>query len=128
MVRMVSRVLTKAVAAGGRRPRRSGGFPAVGRASAVLLEAKARKIGARDVPSGGPPGFRPELSNENNDATRVQVEALLLSDVVRLDQRVLELQAGSHHFLARLRTDGALPTLLRRGSRLPNHRNLCSAP
>lgn len=93
------------------------GFPQLGGPSAVLLEAKARKIGTASRPAARPVSA-PELSNENNDATRVQVEALLLSDVVRLDQRVLELQAGSHHFLARLRTDGALPTLLRRGSRL----------
>ncbi len=93
------------------------GFPQLGGPSAVLLEAKARKIGTAPRPAARPVSA-PELSNENNDAALVQVEALLLSDVVRLDQRVLELQAGSHHFLARLRTDGQPPTLLRRGSRL----------
>jgi signal transduction histidine kinase len=93
------------------------GFPQLGGPSPVLQEAKARKIGTAPRPAPTPISVA-ELSNGHNDATLVQVEALLLSDVVRQGERVLELLAGPHHFLARLRTDGQPPALLRRGSRV----------
>lgn len=75
----------------------------------------ARKTGNAPLPKARPISVT-ELSNEKNDATLVQVEALLLSDVARLDERVLELQAGPHHFLARLQISGQLTASLRAGS------------
>jgi len=93
------------------------GFPQLGGPSPVLLEAKARKIGSAPRPAPVPISVA-ELSGSHHDATLVRVEALLLSDAVRLGERVLELQAGPHHFLARLRTDGKPASPLRRGSRL----------
>jgi len=93
------------------------GFPELGGPSPVLVQATARKTGHAPLP---PPRAIPttELLDASNDSTLVQLEALLLSDVLRLGERVLELQAGGYHFLARLRTADQPATVLRPGSRL----------
>jgi signal transduction histidine kinase len=93
------------------------GFPQLGGPSPVLIEADARKIGSAPLPPARPVSAM-DLSNEGNDATRVQVDALLVGDEAQLGERVLELQAGLHHFLARLQTAGQPAELLRPGSLL----------
>ncbi len=94
------------------------GFPDLNGPSPTLQEAQARKIAAAQRPSPIALSVT-HLSERSHDATLVQLEALLISDNLRLNQRVLELQAGPHHFLARVtRTSGADPQTLRRGSRL----------
>lgn len=93
------------------------GFPQLGGASAVLLEATARKIGTATRPKPTPVSVE-KLSDRSLDATLVEIQAVLLSDVVRQQGRVLELRAGPHHFLAELRSDAPSAPLMRRGSRL----------
>jgi signal transduction histidine kinase len=93
------------------------GFPQLGGPAPVMLEAKARKIGSAPRPTPVALSIA-DLANERNDAMLVQVEATLSSDVVRLGERVLELRAGPHHFLARLRTNGQPAAGLRRGSQV----------
>lgn len=84
------------------------GFPELGGPSPVLQVARVRKIGQAQLPPPIqiPPG---ELLNHSYDSTFVKIEATLISDTVRLNERVLELQVGPIHFLARLNSDS--PTL-----------------
>lgn len=93
------------------------GFPQLGGRSPVLLEATARKIGTtpRPVPTMVSVETLPDPAL---DATLVRLEAMLLSDVTRQGERVLELQAGPNHFLARLRLRAESGPALLRGSRL----------
>ena len=93
------------------------GFPQLGGPSPVLLEATVRTAGHRPLPA---PRVLVDtgLADAKHDATRVQVEALLVSDGVRLGERVLELQAGRHPFLARLRLAGPSADPMRPGTRL----------
>jgi signal transduction histidine kinase len=93
------------------------GFPQLGGPSPILLEAQARKTGSRPLPTpvlieAG------ELLNPAHDSTMVNLEAFLLNDHVDRDGRVLEMQAGRTHFIARLKTgpSGIKPLVL--GSRL----------
>ncbi|WP_367874152.1 ATP-binding protein [Luteolibacter sp. Populi] len=77
------------------------GFPRLGGPSPVLMEAQVRRTGGAALPE---PKAVPstDLLNPRLDATRVSVEATLLSDTLRLDERVLEMQAGDQRFVARL--------------------------
>jgi len=93
------------------------GFPQLNGPSPVLLEAVARKTGAAALPVARPVSAS-ELFLKKNDSTLVLVDAMLLSDITRLGERVLELQAGPHHFLARLQTDGRPAARLRTGAEL----------
>jgi signal transduction histidine kinase len=94
------------------------GFPRVGGPSPMLLEAYLRKAGLATMPP--PLTVAPEsLPNPRLDATRVMIEARLLNDSLREEERVLEMQAGEHRFIARLAVagdHGRKP--LQRGSRL----------
>lgn len=77
------------------------GFPRVGGPSPLLLEAYLRKAGLGPLPA--PVTVVPEsLPNPKLDATRVMIEARLLNDSLREEERVLEMQAGEHRFIARL--------------------------
>jgi signal transduction histidine kinase len=93
------------------------GFPRLGGPSPMLLEAQARKTGRSKLPE---PVAVPaaDLPSARRDATRVRVEALLLSDTLRREERVLEMQAGPNHFLARLQPVAGTTAALPRGSRL----------
>ncbi len=93
------------------------GFPQLDGPSPVLLEAVVRKTGVASLPASRPLSVF-ELPNEDNDSTLVQVRAQLLSSASRLSERVLELQAGPHFFLARLRTAGQPFARLRPGAQL----------
>jgi len=77
------------------------GFPQLGGASPVLLETQIRKTGVAALPAPLHVAAT-NLLDRKWDSTLVEVEAMLLSDAVNRGQRVLELQAGPHHFLARL--------------------------
>lgn len=93
------------------------GFPQLGGASPVLLEAQIRKTGAALLPLP----LRVAATNlldRKLDSTLVEVEAMLLTDTVSRSQRVLELQAGPHHFLARLDSMQADRVSLATGCRL----------
>jgi signal transduction histidine kinase len=93
------------------------GFPQLGGASPVLLETQIRRTGRAPLPA--PLGVTAtNLPDRKLDSTLVEVEAMLLSDTVNRNQRVLELQAGPHHFLARLDSARAGRAPLAVGSRL----------
>lgn len=93
------------------------GFPQLGGPSPVLLEARVRKTGSQSRPE--PKILSPdELSDRGHDATLVRVEAMLLSDTVRHNERVLELHTGENHFFARLPLEDPSGSVLRRGSQL----------
>ncbi|PWU20433.1 MAG: hypothetical protein C5B50_03955 [Verrucomicrobia bacterium] len=76
------------------------GFPSLIGPSPVLREAAARRTGAAALP---PPRriSAGELFEPRYDATRVQVQAVVLS--LNADQETLEMQAGLRRFLARLK-------------------------
>jgi signal transduction histidine kinase len=78
------------------------GIPELGGPSPVLREAAVRKTGVAPLP---PP--KKILANNlllaENDATRVQLEAVLLNTRQVRDDQILDLQNGSQIFSARLR-------------------------
>lgn len=73
------------------------GFPSLTGPSAVLQEAIVRKVGMAPLRDARPLGAG-ELFRAQNDAVRVQVEALLLN--VSQDRRTLEMQSGLNRFVA----------------------------
>ena len=56
------------------------------------------------------------MLNHKHDSTLVQVQALVVSDALQMDRRVLELKAGALHFLATLRVEGENKKPIRPGS------------
>jgi signal transduction histidine kinase len=93
------------------------GFPQLGGPSPVLREARIRKIGHAAMPE--PVRLTADgLLDRSHDSTLVQIDALLLGDTRRRSERILEMQAGPAHFIARLRSgQNAWPSLAP-GSRL----------
>jgi len=78
------------------------GFPQLGGPSVVLLMASIRQTGMEPLPV--PISIsKQNLLDQKLDATVVRTEAMLLNDVDNQDGRVLELQAGPYHFLAKLK-------------------------
>jgi signal transduction histidine kinase len=91
------------------------GFPELGGPSPVLREAVARRVGRAVLPP--PRRLTPgDLLRAECDATRVQVEALLLNLRTSRGDQILELKSGVQIFVARLRTELAAP--LAAGSQL----------
>jgi signal transduction histidine kinase len=93
------------------------GFPQVGGPSPILQEAQARTVGRLALPAPAPIAAS-ELLNLSHDSTLVQVEAILVSDRANRKERVLELQAGQSHFMARLRSGQPAAEPLAVGSQL----------
>ena len=87
------------------------GFPELGGPSPLLREAVVRKVGADSLPLPLPiPDY--SLFSRRYDSTLVQVQAKLTGIVRTPSDQVLELQAGTRGFVARLRTsDGLLPDI-----------------
>lgn len=84
------------------------GFPRLGGPSPVLLEASARKIGDAVLPA--PASIGPKnLPDARLDSTLVNVEATLVSDTMRRDERALEMRSGSNRFTAYVPADATLP-------------------
>jgi hypothetical protein len=75
------------------------GFPILTGPSPVLREAVARNMGTAALPMAKPLTAE-SLFQAEHDATRVRVEAVLLS--LSADQQTLEMQAGLRRFVARL--------------------------
>lgn len=101
------------------------GFPRLGGPSPVLMEASVRKTGSAALPvpvpvvAAPPPSLRPDaVPSPRYDATRVSIEATLLSDTLRQEERVLEMQAGSQRFVARLAAQNGGTKPIERGSLL----------
>lgn len=93
------------------------GYPDIGRTALLLREVQLRKTGAAALP-------RPrklaesELTRETPDSTWVRVAGRLLGWHLEQGAPVLEMQSGSHLYLARLTAGKSPPPSLRAGSRL----------
>jgi signal transduction histidine kinase len=93
------------------------GYPDIGRPALSLREVLVRKTGeaamleARKLTES-------ELTLENLDSTRVRVEGRLLGWHLEQGTPVLEMQSGTHLYLARLAPGESPRLLLRAGSRL----------
>ncbi|MES2439969.1 MAG: ATP-binding protein [Verrucomicrobiota bacterium] len=84
------------------------GFPQLGGPSPELLDAKARKVGHAPLPAPAKVPYW-NLPDAKLDSTLVEIEATLLSDTVRQDERSLEMRAGSNRFVATIRSDKSMP-------------------
>jgi signal transduction histidine kinase len=93
------------------------GFPELSGAAPVLRGAVARKTGHAVLPK--PKKLSPDdLIDPTHDSTLVRVEGLLASVRHTRTNQVLEIQAGSWRFLARLKANEEFVRSLRIGSRL----------
>ena len=93
------------------------GFPQRREAGLFLQEAWVRRTGHAPLPE--PVKVSPDdLFNNKHDATLVQIQALVISDVLQMNRRVLELQAGSRHFLATLPWKNQIIKFIAPGSRV----------
>ena len=93
------------------------GFPELSAAAPVLRSAVARKTGHEPLPA--PKRLTPdELVRPRHDATLVVVDGLLASVRQTQTNLVLEMQAGSWRFLARLLEGASAVPPMRVGSRL----------
>ncbi|HMD53194.1 MAG TPA: hypothetical protein VKJ65_01430, partial [Phycisphaerae bacterium] len=81
------------------------GFPHLGGPAPILQAAQVRKTGHAPRPEPVVVSSM-DLLNPKHDSTLVQVQALVVSDALQMDRRVLELKAGPLHFLATLRVEG----------------------
>jgi signal transduction histidine kinase len=77
------------------------GYPQLGGGAPVLQDAQIRITGRSNLPPATLVAST-NLPDHKLDATLVRVDAMLLGDTENMAQRILELQAGSRHFLARL--------------------------
>jgi signal transduction histidine kinase len=93
------------------------GFANVAGAIPVLREAQVRKVGQAAMP-GANELSAADLVDRKHDSTLIRVEATVLNDTVNRGHRVLELQAGPHHFLARLNPEQRNWEFIAAGSRL----------
>jgi signal transduction histidine kinase len=93
------------------------GFAQLGGPSPVLLEARMRQTGKALRPKPVQLSVQ-ELPDVQHDAMLVRIDAMLLSDSLQKNERVLELQSGPIHFLAKLRPRAATVPPIRPGSRL----------
>lgn len=91
------------------------GYPRLGGPSPVLLETRVRGIGRETIPDAQTVSAE-RLPDARLDAARVTIEASLLSDSLREQERVLELQAGDQRFVARLVSPDRSAKPVERGS------------
>lgn len=93
------------------------GFPKLDGPSPTLQAAQIRETGHVALP--GPVLISPEeLLNRDLDSTLIAVKALLVSDTIHQEERILELQSGPQHFVARLEYGLATHAPLPAGCRL----------
>jgi signal transduction histidine kinase len=93
------------------------GFPELGGPAPVLSEAEAWKTGHAALPEPKNLQLR-DLIRAGNDSILVRVQALLAGIRVTETNEVLEMQAGSWRFLARLNEGNDFAQPLRIGSKL----------
>ena len=87
------------------------GFPELGGYSPLIQEAMVQQIAAGELRSAAQIGI-PELLTGAHDATRVQVEGVVVNETVIQADQVLEFQTGQRIFAARLgRQLGRLPSV-----------------
>ncbi len=75
------------------------GFPKLDGPSPILQQAQIRKTGHAPLPAPVPVSAE-ELLDRKHDSTLIQVEATLVGETARSQERILELQVGPRHFLA----------------------------
>jgi signal transduction histidine kinase len=93
------------------------GYPDIGRTTLLLREVILRKTGKAALPAAEQLK-ESDLTREDLDSTRVQLEGKLLGWHFEQGTPVLEMQSGVHLYLARLTQDDAQYLSLRPGSRL----------
>ena len=93
------------------------GFPSLSGSGLILQEAQIRNNGHASLPEAVKVSAD-DLPNQKYYSTLVEVQAVVISDAVQRDQRVLELQTGPHHFPASLSGKREFSSPLLRGSRL----------
>lgn len=82
------------------------GYPELSGAAPNLHSAVARKTGHASLPP--PKELMPDdLPNANYDATRVQIEGSLISSRTTATNEIMEVQAGSWRFIARIKKQAA---------------------
>ena len=91
------------------------GYVQIGGPSPTLLEARIQKTASAALPQPIVLGVS-ALADRSHDAKLVQTDALILSDIVQQTERVLELQAGQSHFLAKLPSQRSTTSTLRPGT------------
>ena len=88
------------------------GFPELGGYSPLIQEAMVQRIAPGELPPAAQIGI-PELLTGLHDATRVQVEGIVVNETVIQADQVLEFQTGQRIFAARLgRRLGRLPPVV----------------
>ena len=93
------------------------GYPDIGRKTLLLREVQLRKTGVAVLPAAQKLA-ESELMREGLDSTRVRVDGKLLGWHLERGAPVLEMQSGTHLYLARLSPRNAVEVSLRTGSRL----------
>jgi signal transduction histidine kinase len=93
------------------------GYPDIGRTALLLREVQLCKTGAAALLKSQKLADS-ELMRENLDSTRVRVEGKLLGWHLEQGAPVLEMQSGTHLYLARLAPEKTSQLSLRAGSRL----------
>lgn len=91
------------------------GFPELGGPSPELLDARARKVGHSALPQPSKIQYW-NLPDSRLDSTLVEVDATLLSNTVRQDERSLEMRAGSNRFVAIIPSNVSMPQGIDRDS------------
>jgi signal transduction histidine kinase len=93
------------------------GYPRLNGSGPILQEALIRKTGYASLPE--PVSVSADdLLDERHDSTLVQIQAVVVSDAMQMDRRILELQAGTHHFLASLKAGSESSQTFSPGTRL----------
>jgi signal transduction histidine kinase len=81
------------------------GFPRLDAITPTLVEANVRKVGTAALPVPRTV-LADGLPDAHLDASRVTIEATLLNDHLREDERLLEVVAGARRFIARMDLPG----------------------
>jgi len=93
------------------------GYPEISGLSPVLREAVVRQTGTAPLPPA-PALAEAEILHASNDATRVRLTGKLLGWHAEAGSQVLEMQAGSALFVARVNLAASDPPAWRAGSQL----------
>lgn len=93
------------------------GYPDIGKTALLLREARLRKTGVAALVAAKKL-TESQLTREDLDSTRVRVEGILLGSHFEQGAPVLEMQSGTHLYLARLARRDSGEVSLRVGSQL----------
>jgi signal transduction histidine kinase len=93
------------------------GYPDISKTALLLREASVRQMGTAALPEPKQLS-EPQMTHEGLDSTRVRVEGKLLGSHFEQGAPVLEMQSGTHLYLARMARGDAQIFSLRPGSQL----------